>query len=233
MHGEILTVILPGLDGTGDLLHGFSSAAPPQFTPLVLPYPRDRELGYDELEEYLASVLPRQNNLVLVGESFGGALAIRLSRRSGVSARAVVLCNSFVSPPRRPALRHLARTFVFGVRLPQPILAAFMLSPFATPKLTAQFAKAISSVPAKVIAHRVRQLLAVDERERLRTGASKPTLYLRGTHDRLVPQRAVDQVVASLPNTVVAKIAAPHAVLQTAPAEAWKHIESFLATAAG
>ena len=43
-------LLLPGIDGTGKFLREFANALRPSVEPIIVPYPLDRALGYDELE---------------------------------------------------------------------------------------------------------------------------------------------------------------------------------------
>lgn len=211
-------VVLPGLDGTGRLLERFRAAAPPGIACNVIAYPPSQLLGYRELEEYVASRLPA-GPLVLIGESFSGPVAVRLAASREV--RALVLCGSFVTPPRPSFLRVFSRTALFRLRVPERVLAFFMLSPFATPALTSAFAETLRDVAPAVLALRLREALSVDERASLRR-VTAPVLYLRGRYDRLVRRRVVREF------TNVVELDAPHAVLQIAPEEAWRAILSVL-----
>lgn len=207
-------IVLPGLDGTGRLLERFRAAAPAGVTCEVIAYPPDQFLGYRELEAYVASRLPA-GPLVLIGESFSGPVAVRLGARSDV--RAVVLAGSFVTPPRPSFLRVFARTALFRLRVPERVLAFFMLAPFATPALTSALSRALEEVAPVVLAARLREALSVDERASLRR-ITAPVLYLHGRFDRLVRRRVVREF------TNVVELDAPHAMLQTAPEAAWRAI---------
>lgn len=211
-----MIVLLPGLDGTGDLLEPFAAAAPPETECLVVRYPTDRVLDYDALVALVTEQLPRDREVTLVGESFSGPVAVRLAHHASL----LVLVSSFVTPPLPRVLRLFARSSVFRLRLPDAILARLMLAPLATPELTARFASTIERVEPRVLAARVRELLRVDVAEALARVAC-PVLYLRGEHDRLVPERAVRDVLRARPSTRVHRLPAPHAILQAAPALAW------------
>jgi pimeloyl-ACP methyl ester carboxylesterase len=218
-------VLLPGLDGTGHLLEPFLDSAPAGYNGIIVNYPRDRPLGYDELERLVDERLPKNRDLVLVAESFSGPIAIRLAHRQNV--RALVLCNSFVRPPRSPLLRFAAFAPLFRIRLPESVLSYLMLSPKATPELTKLFVDTLREVRPDVVAKRVRELLRVDERETLRA-MKKPLLYVRGIADRLVRGKSIAEVVQAAPQTRIAFIPAPHAVLQMAPERSWAEIRAFL-----
>jgi pimeloyl-[acyl-carrier protein] methyl ester esterase len=223
-------VLLPGLDGTGDLLDPFSAAAPPGVDCLILRYPTDRRLDYRELEDFVIARVPPGGRLVLVGESFSGPVAVRVAVRLGERVAHLILCNSFLTPPRLPLLRYCARTAVFRIRLPERILAALMLAPRSTPALASAFAAALGKVAPFVLAHRIRQVLSVHDLPALQQ-LGVPVTYLRGTWDRLVPDRALRHITQAVPAVRVHHIEAPHALLQTAPAAAWAHIGAAIETA--
>lgn len=211
-------IVLPGLDGTAKLLDAFCAAAPPGVECEVIPYPTDRTLGYAELERYVEERLP-DRPLILIGESFSGPIAVRLAARLPARVRALVLCSSFVTPPRPPVLRLFARPALFRLPLPRRVLAFFMLAPFATPAMTAALSRAVRDVAPAVLAARLRELLTVDARDSLRQ-LQIPVIYLRGTQDRLVSRR----VLGAIANAEVIEVDAPHALLQTAPVAAWAAI---------
>lgn len=212
--------MLPGLDGTGDLLAPFCAAAPDDVECRVVRYPPREILGYDALESHVAAQLPAERRFMLIAESFSGPIAVRLAARPGSLVTSLVLCNSFLTPPRSPLLRLFARAPLFRAAVPERVLAALMLAPLATPELTAAFAAALRQVGPDVLAARIRALLAVDELATLRR-VQPPVIYLRGTADRLVPEKPVRRIVDALPAVRVVRIAAPHAILQTVPAAAW------------
>ena len=216
-------VVLPGLDGTGDLLDAFCATAPDGVECVVVRYPVDQVLDYEALERLVVGLLPTDRPFLLVGESFSGPIAVRLAER----AVAVVLCSSFVTPPLPRFLGYFARAMLFRLRVPDAVLAWLMLAPYATPALVAAFATTIARVEARVLALRVRELLRVDARTAL-ARETRPVLYLRGERDRLVPERVVRRIVETSPSVRVVRIAAPHAVLQTAPKAAWEAIVAWL-----
>ena len=217
-------IVLPGLDGTGNLLEDFCAGAPPEIDCRAIRYPTDEPLGYDALERYVLEQLPTDRPLIVIGESFSGPIAVRLAARLS-QVTALVLCNSFITPPRSPLLRFGAHAPLFRVRLPERILAALMLAPLATPALTSALATTLRRVEPSVLAYRIRELLRVDETPALKR-VRVPITYLRGTRDRLVPDRALHVITATAPAVRVVRIEAPHAILQTAPRESWTAIES-------
>ncbi len=94
-------LLLPGLDGTEVLFGPLVAALPPWIRPRVVTYPPRGATGYADLLPLVeASVEPTADFFVL-GWSFSGPLALMLAARRPDRARGVILCSSFVRPPRR------------------------------------------------------------------------------------------------------------------------------------
>ncbi|HJU69015.1 MAG TPA: alpha/beta fold hydrolase [Gemmatimonadaceae bacterium] len=218
-------MLLPGLDGTGALFDGFVRVAPPGVHPEVVSLPSE-SFSYAELAECLAPTLRLTPDTVLLAESFSGPLAISLAARHPVAA--LVLCNTFVAPPRSRIFRAFAIPRLFHMRPPASLVRRYLVGPAASDGLVTQIRAAIESLPPSVLAGRVQAVLTVDVASQLaRIGA--PILYLRGTEDRLVPESSVRAVIAaaSVPVSVV-RLAGPHLLLQTSPMAAWDAIKAGL-----
>ena len=71
-------VLLPGLDGTGDLFSNFVEALSPSLEAKIVRYPADRPLSYVDLFPIALNSIPTKP-FVLLGESFSTPLAVRLA----------------------------------------------------------------------------------------------------------------------------------------------------------
>jgi pimeloyl-[acyl-carrier protein] methyl ester esterase len=78
-----------------------------------------------------------------------------------------------------------------------------------------------------VLAGRLRSVLQVDVARQLAECAA-PILYLRGDEDFVVPHRNAAEIQALVPSMQIAKIPAPHLVMQTQPSLAAAAIAEFL-----
>jgi len=161
---------------------------------------------------------------VLIAESFSGPLAVAVTQRRSIAG--LILCNSFVSAPRAPALRWLAVPSVMNLRPPALLLRRYMLGDRADDALVRDVATTIASVPAAILAYRIRSVLTVDEAAAF-ARCTVPTLYVRGTDDRLLPDSAWRRMSRLRPMTV-ATVAGPHLLLQVNPTAAWDAILPFV-----
>jgi len=215
-------ILLPGMDGTARLFDRFIAAAPPQLSLLPIALPAEAS-NYEELTDRVAAMLPA-GRLVLIAESFSGPLAIALTERRAISG--LILCNSFITAPRARAFRWGAVPAMFKSPPPLFLLRRYLLGNRADDAIVGAMASAVASVPPSILASRLRSVLALKD-----TGAfarcTVPTLYVRGTDDRLVPGSAWRKM--SLMRSIsVAHVAGPHLLLQANPHGAWEAIRPFI-----
>lgn len=214
-------VLLPGLDGTGALFERFIAATPAGVRVQVLALPHER-WGYGELGAWVRARLPAED-VVLVGESFSGPLAIAVAAQSE-RVKALVLSTTFVAPP---VPRAFARCPGFVWSRPPPL---FMLKSMLTGgdvALAIAMRQALESLPSGIVAARAAAVFGVDVSSELRA-LHCPVLYLRARQDRLVRRGSAARVCALKPSTEMIELDAPHLLLQAQPAEAWTCVLRFL-----
>ena len=210
-------VIFPGLDGTSLLLREFAALA----DALVIEYPRDEVLSYDALATRAIAQMPEHP--VIIGESFGGAIAVLVASR--VSARALILVNSFIVPPLPRALAWLPIATLLRVQPPESLLAWWLAG--GSRERARLHREAVSSVSREVLASRIRMALSVDVRKELQS-TTMPLLDLRSRGDRLVGARSREAVMNARPDATTADIDGPHALLFSEPQPAREAIRDFI-----
>ena len=226
-HMPLTLVLLPGLDGTGMLFEPLLDQLPPDLKAHVVPLPNDSPMDYVSLVPIVASSLPTDTPFILLGESFSGPLALMVADSRPRGLMGVILCASFIrNPTYLPSFtRHLATSWIFRIS-PIFIQAKVLFAGYSSPRLRSLLARAHSSVSAKVMAQRVRAVLAVDCTSEL-VACPVPIAYLRGSRDRVVPKRNWRQIMAINPAVREFTIRAPHLVLQTQPRAAVQAIMAF------
>ena len=153
-----------------------------------------------------------------------GPLAVALAERHPVIA--LVFCNSFIVAPRWRGLRWLALPILFKLAVPRFLLRRYMLGATADDTLVREVATAIASVPAAVLASRLRSVLSLDDAIAF-ARCPVPMLYVRANEDRLVPESAWRRMVMTRPMST-ARVPGPHLLLQANPAGTWAAIAPFL-----
>lgn len=212
-------VLLPGLDGTGELFAPFLNILPESYTPKVVTYPRDRPLGYRDLIPRIREAIPWDQPYTFIAESYSGPLALLFAAAQPEDIRAIVLCASFVTNPLHPLLdwgKNLLRDSWFQKPPPPALLKKFLLGEDCPPILLENFLQTIATVSPAVLAHRVREVLNTDVRAQLQECA-KPILYLQAAHDKIVSERSWNEIAALQPTATRVTLDAPHLLLQRQP----------------
>lgn len=215
-------VLLPGLDGTGELFAPLLSELSPQFTPLVIAYPTDKLLDYTALAEYVRKRLPK-DNFSIVAESFSGPVAHLLACDGPKGLQRVMFFASFLSNPR-PLLLNRAILLLASVAMamtPICLLRRLMIGSCRDNNLWKLVADTIESVPRRTIIHRL-NLIANFK-------ASPKNILIEyfsytADKDRLVGRNAAACTYAGT-NKI---IHGPHLLLQTLPKQCAKLIEDYM-----
>jgi len=222
------TILLPGLDGTGRLFGPFLEKATGALDFQVLAYPTDRFLGYDPLAARVREALPADRPFVLLGESFGGPLALRVAATAPAGLVGLVLASTFHRRPAATAISALRLLSPAYFRLPLPAHAVRVLlaGSDASGDLVKLVQDAVASVKGSVMAARAREAIRIDVTEELRS-CPVPILFLGGKRDRLLRSALPIEVRSLRADAEILMLDAPHLALQTRPAEAMRIVEAF------
>lgn len=223
-------LLLPGMDGTGELFTEFMELLPAWIEPLVVSYPTGQKLSYDLLSSILHAAAPHDEPFVILAESFSSPLAVRFAATAPQGLRALVLCAGFVSPPRIGLPRLFAlitARFFFAVRLPNWVCRRYLVGHPASQSAVDAVRTAVSGVSSQVLAHRLRSILSIDATRDLRR-VSVPLLYMFGTKDRLLNSSSSMEIRSHKPDAQFASIDAPHLILQAKPREALNVLMCFI-----
>ena len=99
-------VLLPGLDGTGDLFAPVVDALGPSVPTQIVRYPLSDASDYATCEAIARAALPTDRSYVLLGESFSGPIAVSIAATAPPGLGGLILCSTFVCNPQ-PYLRPL------------------------------------------------------------------------------------------------------------------------------
>lgn len=224
-------VLLPGLDGTGDLLGDFAARLSPELDARIVRYPVDEALGYPALERIARDALPGDRPFILIGESFSGPIAIRLAAARPPGLRALILCASFAESPQ-PLLRGLAPCMRFAPlqAIPASLLSWLLLGGWGSRSSSRTLKRTIASVSHSALKLRACEVLSVDASGDLRR-IQCPILHFRATQDRLVPHRCAERIRSIARDTEVVDVEGPHFLLQAVPEDCARMIKAFLRNA--
>jgi pimeloyl-[acyl-carrier protein] methyl ester esterase len=227
----IRLIFLPGLDGTGLLFKPLIQLLPETMQATVISYPEDPFLDYPQLERFARNKLPAEPYL-LVAESFGGPLAVKLAAEKRPLLRGVVLSATFVRKPAG-AIGRWARRFVgpylFERRWLRPFGTWLMKAQgFPRERIPLLFA-ALERVPRDVLAARLKAALDVDALPDLKQ-IQVPVLCLYAKRDLVLAARCGEIIRQGNPQVRSVGLDTPHFLLQDKPAEALAEITKFAGT---
>lgn len=214
-------VLLPGMDGTGDLFDGFAAALPPGIEAIVGRYPTHDYLEYRQLYTSVKKLTRDLSEFVLISESFSSPLAIMFAADNPPNLAALIICAGFASNPfpvLGPVLRIVARPWLFRLRPPSILFDRYIFEASTPSGLKDKVRQNLQTVSPEVLAGRAEEILNCDARKEL-AQIKIPMLYLQGANDRLIKARCFEEIQKIRPDVQLASIAAPHLVLQHQPQE--------------
>lgn len=220
-------VLLPGMDGTGTFYDSFISALGSSYSVKLVRYPTDEPFGYSELENIARAALPTEGPFIILGESFSGPIAVSLASECSSRLKGLILCCSFVKNPR-PIFSGI-ESFVDMLpitMMPNAMLNFFLLGTFSNNELSSVLSRAVRQVSSPVLLARLKAVLSVNVSEKF-SSLKVPVLYLRASHDRVVPRTSSEIVLLLNSRSKVVQIEAPHFLLQTVPVKAAQVVGSF------
>lgn len=217
-------VLVPGLDGTGRLFYRQTPLLARSYR--VATYAlRDDADTMDRLVADLAEVIdivsPVARRAIVIGESFGGALALTFALAHPDRVRALVVLNSF--PFFAPQIR--LQLAIWGLRvlpwggmgLVRRLTASRLHSKHTHRQEVRQFMALTAQARRDGYINRLKLLRAHDVRHRL-SDLRVPTLFLASERDHLVP--SVEQaryMAARVPGAVVRVLAGHGHICLIAP----------------
>jgi pimeloyl-ACP methyl ester carboxylesterase len=217
-------VLLPGLDGTGELFERVAPLLARDLTVKVVRYPNDPSLGYAGYAALVRNEIGSRQ-VFLLGESFSGPVAIQVASRLGKQINGVVLAATFVrSPWPGWLLRRAAR--VDPQATPTKIRDAILMGPYGDAQLVEKVDDIVRKLSRPVRAARLRAVAEVDVRQEF-AALSCPILVLHGRGDLLVPKWLMQRAVAGKGGARMTVFPAAHMLLQTRAREAAAEIACF------
>ena len=208
-------VLLPGLDGTGNLFNPLLKFIPEENV-TVIALPMHGEQTYSALAAYCKGRMPREP-YILVTESFSGPIGLMLAAIDDSFLKKLILVATFASPPK-PFVSKLCSYLPLKqlIRLPlSGIASRILFLGFNTPsEIIEGFMSAVALVPSGIMKKRlqVASSFRIDIEQ-----INKPVVYIQPTTDFLVPNSCYSVVSQFCPNITLQKVKGPHFILQANP----------------
>ncbi|MDP1659423.1 MAG: alpha/beta hydrolase [Methylotenera sp.] len=229
----VTLILLPGMDGTGELFESFIASLNPEIKTVVISYPKTGRLSYEALTvlasaQIQSAQIPKDAPCIILGESFSGPIAIALAANATDQLKGLILSCTFASNPR-PMLSK------FSFLLPAipitkfwlNITSKFLMNGFSSEKIYQLLQKTLPTVSPMTMRSRLEAVINVDYSAKL-TNIKTPILYLRGRHDYLVPASASELIFKLAKNVTLVELDSPHLLLQVTPKEAAASVQAFI-----
>jgi pimeloyl-ACP methyl ester carboxylesterase len=199
-----LLVLVPGMDGTGQLFYRQTPRLARSFRTVTYAL-RDEATSIDVLVDDLRRLVERAGGrdarAMVLGESFGGALAMRFALEHPRHVSGLVVLNSFpyFAPQMRLALARLALgALPWGtMAIVRRVTASRMHSRFTSRADIGRFLAISRAISRTGYLNRLGMLREYDVRDRLGR-LETPALFLAAAEDHLVPAVSQARYMASL-----------------------------------
>jgi pimeloyl-ACP methyl ester carboxylesterase len=195
-------IYLPGLDGTGRLLHR-QPRLHECYRVHCVAYPQNDIHTYADLVDLAIVALEATDGGIILAESFGGAVALMTARKRPDLVRRLVLVNTFAYFPRRGIIQILAGLGRFLPAKPsspatRPIRGIFFFSPDITASEQQEWWIRTADAPMHAFGRRFQLIADLDLRHRL-AEIHIPTLVVAAPDDRVVAPCAGKTLARLLP----------------------------------
>jgi len=216
-----LLIYIAGLDGTGELFFKQLPSLSHSYRVVTYRSREDARFTYEDLTGDVAWIIRSlgEQRAVIVGESFGGTVALSFALRYPEMLERLVVVNSFPRFRKRFRIRLAARLaralpfpFLRPVRLAASSLGLYVDG--VTGEDRRRFFEAIRAVKGEGYARRLQLIAEFNAEDRL-SEIKAPTLFIAGEKDWLIPSvTEASRMAARMPNATVKIIkGAGHACL--------------------
>jgi pimeloyl-ACP methyl ester carboxylesterase len=218
-------VLLPGLDGTGDLFERVKRLLSNDCDVTVVRYPSDPQMGYDDYVAFAKNAIGVRH-VIILGESFSGPIAVRLAALLPEQVYGLILAATFLQSPWPPFIMRRAAG-IDPRRAPRLARDAFLMGRYRDAELSGKIDLIVANLPPELRAARICAVAGVDVRAEF-ARVSCPVLGLHGTGDWVVPTRGMKATLQSKPGAQLALFPAAHMLLQTSTVGAAEAILTFI-----
>ena len=223
-------LLLPGMDGTGELFSDLRDALSGGFSSIVIKYPPNKKLSFYELAKLVQKHFPTDEEFIIVAESFSVPVAIMCAVESPINLKALVLSAGFIVNSIKGLNRYIVWILIpIFLRLPLPksLLKIWLIGGNANSILSSKVKTIVSSVQKSVLIDRLKSILKCDVRKEI--GEIKiPILYIRAKNDRLIDKSCYEKIKAANSNVELLELDGPHFILQKEPTKSAKIIMKFI-----
>ena len=210
-------VLLPGMDGTGNLFSPLLKELSSNDC-LLLSLPSTGNQDYPSITKQIKAKLPLED-FILVAESFSGPIGAELARSNIPNMKGVIFVASFLSSPNK-RLIELARLLPLRVLSHLPFFRYFYKSLFlgtrASDELVNLFQATLDSLPMSLINSRLKTMHSLVSSQQK---SNIPAAYIQASRDKLVSANKISEFQLCFSDLNIKVVDGPHFILQPNPKE--------------
>lgn len=206
-------VLLPGLDGTGELFTPLLDKLPKFIEVQIIKYDTQKKQSYYELLDYVISKLPT-DDFVLIAESFSGFIAYQIGLKKPKNLKHIILVATFLQNPRPILLNFIPSSYILSLPIPKIIIKIFFLGFSTNIKTINLFQKVIRKVSHEVLYFRLQEIKKIKFK---RENIILPTTYIQAKDDQLVLKNSLKDWKQVCQNLKIYQVEGKHFILQSNP----------------
>lgn len=221
-------VLLPGMDGTGELFDKFATHLNETVRPQVVRYPVDIPQSLECLVDYVESAVPKNEPYFLLAESFSGRIAFEVAHRQKTRVAAIIFVATFLKSPRPLLLRFNDFIPIQWMKMLEPpnwFVKRYFVGVDKSSCDVQDFKNIVMQVPPQILKQRLSMIanLTLPQKE-----LDVPVLYLQAANDLLVSQKSCEDFKLCCPDLTVKQIEGRHFLLQSSPELSAYCVKNFL-----
>ncbi len=206
-------VLLPGLDGTGELFTPLIDKLPKFVETQIIKYDTQKKQSYQELVDYVISKLP-DDDFVLLAESFSGFIAYQIGLKKLENLKHIILVATFLQNPRPILLNLITNSYILSLPIPKIIIKIFFLGFSTNIKTINLFQKVIKKVSHEVLYFRLQDIKKLKFK---REDIILPTTYIQAKDDQLVLENSLKDWKEVCQKLKIYQVEGKHLILQSNP----------------
>jgi pimeloyl-ACP methyl ester carboxylesterase len=211
-----LVILLPGTDGTAAFFSGLTKALETECEVRCLTYPQTGDQSYAALGQLLLPQIPTDRDYVLLGESFGGPLAVWLATQATRPPVKLILGATFAASPFGLLGRAVSPLIPLARFIPlRRWQIRLMLFNGGHAAWATRIFDKTYGLDRRTLLARVISVLTCDMRGAL-ASFNGPVLCLNAAKDRLLPPW-LPRHISKQDNIRVIDLSLPHMMFQAAP----------------
>ncbi len=183
-------VLLAGLDGSGELFFPLLEKLPTNIDSLVIKYPHDY-LTYRELALYVLAHIPKDEDFILVAESFSGAVGYEIALMKPQRLKHIVFVATFLKTPKAFLMGLLLYTplkNLLYLKLPLFIIRYFLIGFDVENSIVYKTKNIVNAIPKRILFHRLITIyhLSYLKRKNNIIKLNVDITYIEAEHDKLI-----------------------------------------------